>query len=128
MEYFAGADLYGEVQHVEKIETMETSWFGDFVEDMDARQFSVRLSTDLAVPEPGRYLLGLSCTGQGRLWVDDELLIDNWVKDPLDFSEKQAEIDLQAGQSYRLVVGTVGRRRATGGACIWAFCPRLRLI
>ena len=104
MKYFAGADLYGEVQHVENIETMETSWFGDFVEDMDARQFSVRLSTDLAVPEPGRYLLGLSCAGQGRLWVDDVLLIDNWVKDPLDFSEKQVEIDLQAGQSYRLAV------------------------
>ena len=102
MEYFAETDLSGEVRHTETLDVMESSWFGDFVADMDARQFSVRLSTDLTVPESGRYFLGLSCAGQGRLWVDGELLIDNWAKEPLDFSEKQVEMDLQAGQRYRL--------------------------
>jgi beta-glucosidase len=93
LEYFADTELSGEVQHTDTIDAMESSWFGDFLADMDARQFSVWLPADLVVPESGRYFLGLSCVGQGRLWVDGELLIDTRDKDPLDYAERQVEVE-----------------------------------
>lgn len=105
LEYFAGPGLTGAARHVEVIETAEASWFGNFVEGVDARQFSARLTADLSVPESRRYLLGLNNVGQGRLWLDGELRIDHWTgKNPLDGGEKQVEIDLRAGRSYRLEI------------------------
>lgn len=105
LTYFSGPDLAAEPRHVEVIETMEASWFGNFVEGVNARQFSARLSTDLTAPESRRYLLGLNSVGQARLWLDGDLLIDQWTdKNPLDGSEKQIEVTLQAGRRYRLEI------------------------
>lgn len=65
---------------------------------------------ELSAPQDGHYTLGLSYQDGGvRLWLDEELLIDDWdAGDADDFEagyrdlSEQADVRLQAGRRYRL--------------------------
>ncbi len=103
LAYFADPDLQGSPVQSEIIDTVEASWFGDFVPGVDAHRFSARLLCDLVPAESGRYRLGLTCVGQARLFLDGDLLLDAWTdKAPLSWAERQQVVTLEAGQRYRL--------------------------
>lgn len=104
LDYFTNLDLAGTPERIEYLNTLEASWFGDQIEDLPTPTFSARLSSELLPAQGGRYQLGLSCVGQARLWLDDELIIDRWDKDPMDFSEQRQTITLAAGKRYQLAV------------------------
>ncbi|KAK6543042.1 hypothetical protein TWF694_006972 [Orbilia ellipsospora] len=73
--------------------------------------FSVKLTSQVSVPETGKYNISLSTITASKLYLDGELLIDNW-----DFkergnlmmnvgSEEQVRtIELKKGQWYEMVV------------------------
>lgn len=75
----------------------------------DRTRFSAVMSGVLSVPESGRYGLGLLSAGLSRLYLDDELVIDNWTSQTRGdaffgngSTERRAEAALEAGRVHRL--------------------------
>jgi beta-glucosidase len=64
--------------------------------------YSVRWTGTLTVPAGGASRLGIEANDGYRLWLDGELLIDNWRKQ--SYSERLAEVSLEPGRSYDLRV------------------------
>ncbi len=71
-------------------------------------EFTARLEADLVPEQSGEHAFGLLSSGLARLYLDDEVLIDNWTdQQPGDAffgqgsTEKRAAASLEAGRCYR---------------------------
>ncbi|KAF2836344.1 glycoside hydrolase family 3 protein [Patellaria atrata CBS 101060] len=65
----------------------------------------------LAPEESGMYDFGLTAAGKAKLWINDELVVDNWTKQtPAETFfctgtiEERGSMELKAGESYRFYV------------------------
>ncbi len=111
VEYFNSPDLSGEVVHRAETEGSEIMWLQNVAPDVDRTQFSARLTTRFSPTEDGNYHVGLASAGRSRLFVDGQLLVDNWEDwEPGDtyFGSGSAEArgvkQLEAGRTYDLKV------------------------
>ena len=78
LEYFANRELAGEPVRVDHTDNARLVWMNDAVPEVEVGDFSVRLSATFVAPEDGDFTFGLVAGGQGRLFVDDELVADMW--------------------------------------------------
>lgn len=101
--YFDNSDLSGEPANTEIVDSTEVVWFGTSLPHVDAAKFSVRWEGAFTVPRTGAYDFGLTSVGQSRLLIDGVQLIDNWGA-AVTMEEKRAQIQMAAGQTYRLTV------------------------
>ena len=62
--------------------------------------YSVRWTGTLTVPPTGVRRIGLEANDGYRLWIDGQLVIDNWIK--LGHRTRLAEVSLVAGRRYQL--------------------------
>ena len=77
VEYFNSPDLSGEAVFRSENPTGEMMWL-DAVGHGVERTFSARFSGTLDVTEPGEYSFSLVSAGFSRLFVGNELVVDNW--------------------------------------------------
>jgi len=97
-EYFNNADFSGRPVLVRQDEQVNFSW-GSLSPDKKVREdnFSVRWTGKLTAPETGTYGLGLSGSGQMRLFVDGAAVGEDGRKRSRPMAVKT---ELQAGRSY----------------------------
>jgi len=93
-------------------------WFNEVAPGVKPYAFSTRLTGHLTPAESGTYQFSLVSAGLSRLFVDEQLIVDNWdAWQPGDayFGSGSAEAigaaDLNAGQTYDLVVEYAARSR-----------------
>jgi beta-glucosidase len=107
-EYFSSPDFSGK-PHLERVDPQLDFWW--FIhpegEHGSSGQSSIRWTGKLAAPDTGRYTFKLSSSGQGRLVVDGNVLIDH----PGGLAARhQAELaapvqmELEAGRAYDILV------------------------
>lgn len=109
--YYNSPDLSG-APIWETIQTEgEKMWFNEIGPGVDPSNFSVGLEGILIPQQTGRYELSLVSAGLSRMFINDQLLIENWEqRKPGDAffgtgsAEAIASIDLQADQPYKLRV------------------------
>ena len=65
-------------------------------------QFSARWTGMLTPPASGQWTLYTLSNDGVRLWLDDQLVIDNWTEHSI--TEDQAAVKLEAGRAHRLKV------------------------
>jgi beta-glucosidase len=101
LEYFGTPDLSGEPVHRAVSSSTQFFWSGYTLPHVDADRFSVRATGTLVPPESGTFAFGLASTGTSRLYVDEELIIEN---DDASQEHRQAtaEVELAAGRPYQL--------------------------
>ena len=111
VDFFKGLELQGDPVWSTTTYGAETAWMGQFSPHVDPRSFSARLSATLTVPEDGPYTFGVSSAGLTRLYLDGEMLIDNWSEQSpgetffgSGSAEKRQSIALQAGREYELAL------------------------
>jgi beta-glucosidase len=111
VEFFNNDDFSGAPVKTMLAETTELAWLGEFDPDVNAAQFSARLTGQFTAPETGRYTFGLSSAGLSRLYIDGQEVIDNWTEQQpgesftgTGSSELTFEMDLAAGQTCDLTV------------------------
>ncbi len=63
--------------------------------------FSVRWTGLLIAPATGGYEFNLSANDGARLYINDQLIIDNWETNPR-LSSKSARVDLQKDKTYKI--------------------------
>ena len=96
-EYFNNVNLAG-TPVLTRIDPMiDFAWLGDSPgPGVDAPLFSVRWTGMLNVPYAETYTFYANVNEAVRLWVNDELIIDNWMAHHMVI-EYQAKIDLEVG-------------------------------
>ncbi|MCP4752770.1 MAG: beta-glucosidase [Proteobacteria bacterium] len=111
LEYFENPDLSGEPAQVDLEKRSKISWFGAFASVVATGRFGARFSGVYTAPETGLYTFGLMSAGQSRMLLDGREIIDNWTEQTRGESfyahgstEKRAEVELQAGREYELVI------------------------
>jgi beta-glucosidase len=111
VEFFNNLDLSDEPVKTLLAESTELAWLGEFAPEVDATEFSARLTGQLTAPETGRYTFGLSNAGLSRLYVDGQEVIDNWTEQRpgegffgAGSAELTFEMDMAAGQTCDLKV------------------------
>ncbi|WP_413228983.1 glycoside hydrolase family 3 C-terminal domain-containing protein [Agrobacterium larrymoorei] len=122
VEYFKGRSLEGQPIHVEKADKGEFFWFDLPSAELDAADFSARITASFKPEESGDHVFGMTNAGLARLFVDGQILVngyDGWQKGENYFGtandEQRASISLEAGRSYEVVVEYVSPAATADG-------------
>ena len=91
------------------------------VAGLKPEDFSVRWTGWLVPPTTGRYVLHISVEDGIRLWLNDQLLLDDWRGHALSYY--QVEVDLKAGEPYALRVDYCQYSLATQARLAWLAPP-----
>ncbi len=109
VEFFDNIDLEGEPVARQRIENSNHRWIGNV--PVDGNRFSARLHTNFTPDQDGEWTFGLVAAGRARLFIDDELVIDNWTEfEPsnvffgMGSKEKQGTAKMLAGVARTLTV------------------------
>jgi len=98
--------------------TIDFDWHGARpVVGLKPEDFSVRWTGWLVPPTTGRYVLHISVDDGIRLWLNDQLLLDDWRGHALSYY--QVEVDLKAGEPYALRVDYCQYSLATQARLAW---------
>jgi beta-glucosidase len=111
VRFFAAAEPAGEPVVETKVKEVSSVWGGRPPGLPAEGPFSASWQGRLVVGRSGRYLFGLSASGGSRLFLDNNLVLDNW-SDPEPgcgllgsvSREVRAEVFLEAGGAHELVV------------------------
>ncbi len=97
-EYFNNTDLTGTPALVRVDPKIDFNWGADSPGiGINADGFSVRWTTELEVPVDDTYTFYSTSDDNARLWVDGQLLVDNWDSNNAWAIEEEASIYLTAG-------------------------------
>ncbi len=111
MDVFASADCSGQPVVRASLRTGRAMWLGDIHDDIDAREFSARLTGTVRVDEAGDWTFGLTTTGACRVTLGGDVLLDAWTDRESGASffgfgskEIRAVRSLEEGRDYPLEI------------------------
>ncbi len=107
VEVFATTDLTGAPVLRETVSQTLIRWGGSPAPGVPTGRFSARVTGEFVPDHSGVWELGLASAGWARLFLDDRPLLVTTEPDRTyrqGTAERTAEVDLEAGRSYRLVV------------------------
>jgi beta-glucosidase len=98
-DYFANKTFEGKPVLTRIDEMIRFDW-GDAgpAPEIGENNYSVRWTGTLTMPETGEYDLGLRSDDGSRLWLDGELLVDNWGDHAAE--TKMGKVTLVAGEAH----------------------------
>lgn len=98
-EYFNNKDLSGEPKFVKTDANVDFDWGGRGPQGMPNDNFSVRWTGKLGpIPSTGDYNLQINVDDGARLWIDGQLVIDNWK--PTDNGIFEKKIHFEQGSTH----------------------------
>jgi beta-glucosidase len=102
-EYWANNTLEGDPRIVRTDPRLDFRWtLSSPGRGIPYDWYSVRWTGTLTAPAERVTKLGIEANDGYRLWLDGELLIDNWIKQ--SYGERLADVSLEPGRSYELRV------------------------
>ncbi|UCG28790.1 MAG: glycoside hydrolase family 3 C-terminal domain-containing protein, partial [Bacteroidales bacterium] len=118
-EYFDNPDLEGSPVLERLDPSIQRFWRLESPgEGVPSDNFSVRWSGKIIPEVTGRYELGLFTDERGRLYLDDELLFDNW--DPYENNFRgTVEVDFEKGNEYNVKVEYADISENAGVRLVW---------
>ncbi|MGW8317072.1 MAG: glycoside hydrolase family 3 C-terminal domain-containing protein, partial [Bacteroidales bacterium] len=117
-EYFSNPDLHGDPVEVAIMPNIQNFWGASPSEGVPQDSFSIRWTGSLIPEVTGDYELGLFTDERGRLYLDEEMLVDNWDEFRSNFIGRDT-IHLEKGKSYRLMVETADFSGFAGNRLTW---------
>lgn len=109
--YYSSFDLSGGSAYQNATNTAEQIWMGTVAPDVQKENFSARLTGKLTPSESGMHSFGLSSAGLTRLFIDEQLVLDNWTQQTpgdtyfgMGSTEVVASVEMVAGRTYNLRV------------------------
>jgi len=100
-EYFDNVNLSGEpkVKRIDK--NISFNWAdGKPANELDVNNFSVRWTGYLKAPQSGQFIINTSTDDGVRLWIDDNLIINDWTDHGVMTISRK--INLEKGKLYKI--------------------------
>lgn len=103
--YTHQSDWLGAVrsERIDPVVDFDWDWYRP-ADDIDVKDYQVTWTGKLKAPETGSYLLGLQSDDGARLWLDGELVIDDWGPHGYSMTPTQKNVMLEAGRMYDIRV------------------------
>lgn len=122
-EYFNNEELRGPAATVRTDERINFDW-GRYkpTPELNENNFSVRWTGNLTPAESGNYTLGFTADDGARVFLDNQLLVEAWDRNPNKTVTK--EIALESGRSYDLRMEYRQNNREANARLVWSY-PRL---
>ena len=122
-EYFNNEELRGPTATVRTDERINFDW-GRYkpTPELNENNFSVRWTGKLTPAESGNYTLGFTADDGARVFLDNQLLVEAWERNPNKTVTK--EIRLEGGRSYGLRMEYRQNNREASARLVWSY-PRL---
>jgi beta-glucosidase len=122
-EYFNNEELRGPAATVRTDERINFDW-GRYkpTPELNENNFSVRWTGKLTPAESGNYTLGFTADDGARVFLDNQLLVEAWERNPNKTVTK--EIRLEGGRSYDLRMEYRQNNREASARLVWSY-PRL---
>ncbi|MCY1075204.1 beta-glucosidase [Archangium lansingense] len=131
-EYFSNRDLSGEAVSGPSVAQAEVMWSTEPAPGVNADSFSARLSTRFTPVEDGEHHFGLVSAGLSRLFVNGQLVVDNWgawkqgeTYFGAGSQEATGTLRLQVGHAYDVTIeyatpaeGVMGLRAVRAGVTL----------
>ncbi len=119
--YFSNSDLKGNPAFEKQDGQINFKWtlYSPDPEKLKPDHYSIRWTGQLEAPDSGKYQLGLRGNDGFRLYVDGNLMIDNWEK--LSYSTKTADMDFVKGRKYDLTIEFRENRGEANIELIWNY-------
>ncbi len=132
VEYFNNLDLQGEAALRTHVPDAEMMWFGEVGPGVDPQAFSARFATRFTPSTSGEHHFGLASAGVSRLFVNGQLVVDNWDAWQAGDNyfgagsqEALGSVDLHADQAYDVTIeyacpeqSTLGLRAVRAGVLL----------
>jgi len=110
-EYFNSPDLSGDAVFRTQVPQAERMWFNEVEPGVNPLVFSARFATHFTPTESGEHQFGLVSAGLSRLFVNGQLVVNNWdAWQPGDnyFGAGSTQVigvmHLEAGTTYEIVI------------------------
>jgi len=101
-EYYNNMNLEGTPFEVRIDSNVNFSWFNRApIPGMKPENYSIRWHGTLTAPVSGRYLISLSGDDGFRLYVDDQLMIDEWYN---DWKTEPIYMNFEAGSKHSIEI------------------------
>uniref|UniRef100_UPI0040482AB5 glycoside hydrolase family 3 C-terminal domain-containing protein n=1 Tax=Mariniflexile sp. TaxID=1979402 RepID=UPI0040482AB5 len=100
--YYNTNDFSGTPILVRIEKEINSNWNLNPVKDLKEDSFSVKLSGNIKVGISGNYTLGLEADNKYKLYINDNLIIDNWTKPTNRFINKP--INFKKGKKYKITI------------------------
>lgn len=117
-EYFNNPDLQGDPVEVTVESGIQNFWRESPLEGVQSDSFSIRWTGTLIPEMTGEYEVGLFTDERGRLYLNEEMLVDNWDSYRSNYTG-QDTVYLEKGKSYRLMVEVADLSGFAGNRLTW---------
>jgi len=101
-EYFKNAEFKGDAAEIRIDQTIDFNWHQGGPENFTNNYFSIRWNGKLIAPETGNYLIGTTSDDGSRLYLNDEMIVDNWGNHAM--STKLSTVYLEKGKAADLKI------------------------
>lgn len=129
VDFFEHLDPEGEPAVRAHTKRASLRWVGDA--PVTGERFSARLTGTFTPDQTGEWTFGLVAAGRSRLFLDDDLVVDNWTSpEPGDAffgmasAEQTGRIPLEAGETYALRIDFRARAPFAAGLHVGCLPPR----
>ena len=120
VEYFDNPDLAGDPVQSEVARWLQFTWVGEFARGRISGRFSMRARAAFVPEVSGPHRLTLTSAGLSRLFLNGELVVDNWSHQTPGRSfygqgsaETGATVELTAGEAHDIVLEYQARADGT---------------
>jgi len=118
-DYFPNMTLEGSPVMSRTDSTVDFAWGGTGISPQLLKEYSVRWSGVLLPPESGEYLVGFTGQDGYRLWLDGNLLVEDWnIHQPASTQTKK--VHLEKDHAYALKVEYFQNVRSSEARLIWS--------
>ena len=117
-EYFNNPDLQGDPVEVTIEPNIQNFWGAAPTEGVQRDSFSVRWTGTLIPEVTGAFEIGLYTDERGRLYLDEEMLLDNWQDYRVNYTGTDTVL-LEKGKSYQVMVEVADLSGIAGNRLTW---------
>lgn len=103
LSLFNGTECSGEAVYFDTTPRVQHGWFHTSVPNANQESFSMRMEGFFTPKESGLHTLSLSAVGWGKLYLNNEVLIDHTSDSDMG-KQLTAEVKLKGGKSYPIKV------------------------
>jgi beta-glucosidase len=124
LDYFDNRELEGDPVHSQDVGSARMNWLGDPWPGVPGGNFSARLTATFVAPETGQFTFALVAGGRGRVFIDDDQVLDMWDQwKPgtaffgLGSEEIRTTVTLQQGErrELRMEISCMEKLKAAAG-------------
>ena len=118
-EYFPNVDLKDAPVLTRTDASVNFAWGDQGLSPQLLKNYSVRWTGVLVPPETGDYLIGFTGQDGFRLWLDDQLVVEEWtIHRPADTLTKQ--MHLEQGHAYKVKIEYFQTIRSAEARLVWS--------